>query len=121
MSNPKDSVIDQETLARHRQVLDDYRGLEKHISPELRAELESTMSVESREPILRFALLAIQYGRSLEQEELVRKLSKAPQYMQVLVKELITTDRRLIIVPSDTKRVETSPLLMQLMGNLNKH
>lgn len=118
MSNPE-SAIDQEALARRKKVLEDFRGLDKYISPELRENLESGLTAEARERILPLLLLAIQYGRSLEQHDMIAKVAKAPQHMQVLIKEVLTgtTERKIIVGETN---VGASALVRQLMVNMDR-
>jgi hypothetical protein len=119
MSN-SESAIDQEALERHKKVLADFKGLEKYISPELRVSLETTMSFESREHILSLAMLAIQYGRSLEQHDMIAKVAKAPQHMQVLIKEVLTgTTERKIVLVDGKGGPGASALVRQLMANMD--
>jgi len=128
MTNPQqpESAIDEEALARHKEalarhkkVLEDFSGLEAHMSKELRANLEATMTPESRDHVLTLCLTAIQYGRNLEQQDMDKKVSVAPEYMQVLVKELLmgTKERKIVIAGNGPS---PSALVRQLMNNINR-
>jgi hypothetical protein len=123
MSNEKipESAVDQEALAHHRRVLDDFRGLEVYIPPELRAGMEKSLTPEAREQVLNLCLIAIQYGRQLEQEDLVKKVLAAPEHMQVLIKEVLYGKKRELILVSDKTGPSASALVQQLMANLTKH
>jgi hypothetical protein len=118
MSN-QESAVDQEALARHKKVLEDFRGLEHHMSAELRANLEATIPQEAREHLLTVCLLAIQYGRSLEQHDMIAQVAKAPEHMQVLIKEVLTgtTERKIIIGETNAG---ASSLVRQLMANMDR-
>lgn len=63
-------------IARRKAVIADSIGLNEHISPELRASLDSTLSDESKGHVARLMLLAIQYGRSLERKDWEQAMCK---------------------------------------------
>ena len=65
MSEQK-TEIPPEELQRREAVIVDFIGLSKHISPELREELDRTLPDGCKQAVLSLQLLAIQYGRALE-------------------------------------------------------
>lgn len=61
--------LPEEELRRREAVIIDFIGLSKHISPELREELDRTLPDGCKQAVMALQLLAIQYGRALERKE----------------------------------------------------
>lgn len=61
--------LPEEELRRREAVIVDFIGLSKHISPELREELDRTLPDGCKQAVMALQLLAIQYGRALERKE----------------------------------------------------
>ena len=101
-------------MAARRRVVEDFLGLSDHIPPQLRARLESELPADARKAVLELQMLAIQYGRGLEQRDALARLEAASaalaeerQRKAAIQKALVNVDSQ--FKPMDPKAIVVVP------------
>jgi len=86
----------QAELLRRKQILEDAAGLSDYLPDELRANLEVLLTPEARNYVLQLQILAIQYGRKLQQRD----------------------DRAQIVLTRSAPKIESSNLVKNLIARM---
>ncbi len=116
----RDSLPKKERSPEEQSVIDDFIGLSKYIPQDLRDQLELNLPLESeaRASVLQLQMLAIQFGRKLEQMDQQAKLDALPAHIRVVVDDLMRPAgvKKPAILKSAT---EPSSLILTMVNKLN--